>query len=211
MIYSLCKVWADIWFILLFIRHRNIYEQPIDRTRPCIFVSNHISYLDIPVMMQSTKGQHIRILGKVEMSKIPIFGYIYRNAVVLVDRSDPKHRARSIQVLKSVISKGISVFVCPEGTFNMTAAPLKEFYEGSFRVAIETQTPIRPLLFLDTFDRLNYHSIFSLNPGRSRTVFLPEVSTLGLTHNDIRGLKENVYSIMEAGLIKYKASWIKDH
>ena len=165
--------------------------------------------MDIPVMMISTKGQHIRILGKAEMAKIPIFGYIYRSAVVLVDRSDPKHRAESIRVLKSVIHKGVSVFVCPEGTFNLTHQPLKEFYEGAFRVAIETQTPIRPLLFLDTYDRLNYKSIFSLNPGISRTVFLAEVSTIGLNHNDIRSLKERVYSMMEASLIKYQASWIK--
>jgi len=208
LIYSLCRIWADVWMVMIGIWHKKIYEQPLDKSKPCIFISNHISYLDIPIMMQSTKGQHIRILGKSEMAKVPIFGFIYRKAVVLVHRSDPKDRAESIRVLKSVIKKGVSVFVCPEGTFNMTGAPLKEFYDGAFRVAIETQMPIRPLLLLDTFDRLNYHSIFSLNPGRSRTVFLEEVSTTGLNRADIGVLREKVYDIMQQALIKYKATWI---
>ena len=49
--------------------------------------------------------------------------------------------------------------VFPEGTFNMTTQPLKEFYDGAFRVAIETQTPVKPVLFLDAYSRMHYESI----------------------------------------------------
>ena len=91
----------------------------------------------------------------------------------------------------------------------MTHQPLKEFYDGAFKIAIETQTPIKPILFLDTYDRMNYKSIFSLNPGRSRAVYLEEVSVEGLTIKDVALLKEKVYQLMEEKLISYKASWIK--
>ena len=99
--------------------------------------------------------------------------------------------------------------IAPEGTFNMTTNPLKEFYDGAFKIAIETQTPIKPILFLDTYDRLNYKSIFSLTPGRSRAVYLEEISVDGLTGKDATMLKEKVYKLMEEKLVAYKASWIK--
>ncbi|MEO6327340.1 MAG: lysophospholipid acyltransferase family protein [Ginsengibacter sp.] len=209
MIYSACRFWADCWFFLLAIRHKNIYEAPHKRNKQYIFLSNHISYFDIPVMMKAVRKQHIRILAKSEMKDIPLLGFIYKNAAVLVDRKDAKERIKSIKILKSILARNISIFICPEGTFNMTNEPLKKFYDGAFRIAIETQTPIKPILFLDTYDRLNYKSIFSLSPGKSRAVYLKETLTDGLIPDDLPRLKEKVYKQMEEGLIKYKASWIK--
>lgn len=161
------------------------------------------------MMMKAIRGQHIRILGKAEMTKIPVFGSIYKKGAVLVDRENPQKRLKSVKHLIYFLGKKISVFICPEGTFNMTNKPLKKFYDGAFRIAIETQKPIRPILFLDTYDRLNYESIFSLNPGKCRAVYLPATNTDGLTLKDVSYLKEKIYKQMEDGLIRYKASWIK--
>jgi 1-acyl-sn-glycerol-3-phosphate acyltransferase len=206
-IYRLCNWWADLWCFLIGIRHRNFYEVPHDKNKQYIFVANHISYFDAPVICK-TLHQPVRVLGKVEMSKVPVFGFIYRNAVVTVDRSSAEHRARSVRILKSVIKKGISIFIFPEGTFNETHQPVKDLYDGAFRIAIETQTPIKPILFLDSYSRMHYGSIFSLNPGRSRSVFLEEVPVAGLTPKDLPVLKQKVYEIMERKLRAYKAAWI---
>ena len=208
-IYDLCRLWADLCLFFGMIPHTNIYEAPHNRNIPYIFVSNHISYFDIPVMMKAVRNQNFRILGKAEMTKIPIFGFIYKSAVVLVSRNDMVQRAKSVQVVKSVLRKKISVFICPEGTFNMTHKPLKSFYDGAFRIAIETQTPIKPIIFLDSYDRLNYHNIFSLTPGRSRAVYLSETETKGLTLHDVANLRNIIYTQMEEALLRYKASWIK--
>ncbi len=208
-LYTVCRIWAGLFFAFTGIRQLNIFEEDVDHAKEHIFVSNHISYLDIPMMMKATKSHHIRILGKVEMSNIPVFGLIYKRAVVLVDRENVEQRKKSIKHLIAFLKLHISVFICPEGTFNMTNCPLKSFYNGAFQIAIETQNPISPILFLDTYDRLNYHSIFSLNPGRCRAVFLAETSTKGLTLQDLPMLKEKVYRQMENSLIRYKASWIK--
>ena len=102
------------------------------------------------------------------------------------------------------------MFICPEGTFNMTHKPLKEFYNGAFRIAIETQKPIKPVLFLDTYERLSYKSVFSLTPGLCRAVYLNETSTKGLTVEDLEQLKMSIYNQMEEALVNYKASWIAD-
>jgi 1-acyl-sn-glycerol-3-phosphate acyltransferase len=209
-IYALCRAWAKTCFFLWGFRHRNIYEAPHDRSQQYIFVSNHISYMDIPVIFMAITGQHIRILGKHEMAKIPVFGFLYRNAVVMVNRDDAGHRRRSILQLRSVIRKGVSVFICPEGTFNMMPKPLKEFYNGAFRLAIETQTPIKPLLFLDTYDRMSYKKLLSLTPGRNRAVYLEAIPVEGLTTADTEMLKQKTYALMEAALLRYKASWVGD-
>lgn len=206
-IIRLCMLWADIWFPLIFIFTKRIYESPHDKKQPYIFLSNHISYLDAAVLVKAYR-QPVRPLGRVELSRVPVFGFIYRNAIVTVDRSSPENRAKSVRILKSVIKKGISVLVFPEGTFNMTGQPLKNFYDGAFRVAIETQTPIKPVLFLDTYDRMHYRHLFTLTPGISRIVYLQEIPVEGLTLADTGLLKEKVYAIMEKKLVEYKASWI---
>jgi 1-acyl-sn-glycerol-3-phosphate acyltransferase len=209
MVLRLCMLWADCWFLLIFIFPKKIYEAPHDKKKAYIFLSNHISYLDAALLVKAYR-QPVRPLGRIEMSKIPVFGFIYRNAIVTVDRSSPANRAKSVMILKSIIKKGISVVVFPEGTFNMEHKPLKEFYDGAFRVAIETQTPVKPVLFLDTYSRMHYKSIFSLTPGRCRIVYLDEISVEALTINDVVKLREKVFSIMESKLKDYKAAWIEE-
>ncbi len=210
LVYKFSRFWADAFFFLTAIKHSNIYEGKDERNIEYIFISNHISYLDIPMMMKVIRGRHIRILGKAEMNKIPIFGSIYKRGTVSVDRENPEARYKSVQNLIAFVHQKISVFICPEGTFNMTHKPLKSFYDGAFRIAIETQKPIQPILFLDTYDRLNYKSIFSLNPGKCRGVYLSQTPTEGLTIHNLGDLKEKIYRQMEEALIRYKATWIAE-
>lgn len=205
MIYSICRFWADVVLLSWGVTHKNIFEAPKSNKHAVIFVFNHISYIDIPFMLKAFRKDPIRILGKAEMSTVPVFGYIYRKATVMVDRESDAGRVRSVQQLKKVLAKNISVVLAPEGTFNMTNKPLKEFFNGAFKIAVETKTPIQPVLFLDAYDRLNYHSIFSLSPGRSRAVFLPEI----LPGDNMLALKEKVFNEMEKGLLKYDVSWVK--
>jgi 1-acyl-sn-glycerol-3-phosphate acyltransferase len=204
MILRLCMLWADLWFFLIFIYVKRIYQVPHEKSKSYIFVANHISYLDAPIIVKAWR-QPVRPLGKAEMGRIPVFGFIYRKAIVTVDRSSPENRQQSISILKRIIKRGISVVVFPEGTFNTTDKPLKDFYDGAFRVAVETQTPVKPVLFLDAFDRMNYRSIFSLTPGRCRIVYLDEIPVEGL---EVPELKERVYAAMEKTLLAYKAPWI---
>ena len=206
MMIRLCMLWADAWFFLIGIWHRNLYEAPHNKKQSYIFVSNHISYLDAAIIVKAFR-QPIRPLGKVEMARVPVFGYIYRNAIVTVDRSSAHNRAKSVRVLKSLIGKGISVMVFPEGTFNMGTTPLKDFYDGAFRVAIETQTPVKPVLFLDAYRRMPYESLFLMSPGINRVVYLQEIPVEGYTLADVARLRNEVYTIMEKKLLEYGAAW----
>lgn len=209
-IYGICRWWDDAWLFLVGIRSRRISAEVVDPSRSYIFVSNHISYLDIPMILQGVTRNSFRILGKAEMARLPLFGYIYSRAVVMVDRRSVTDRSRSVRDLKTILAEELSVFIFPEGTFNETGQPLKEFFDGAFRIAIEMQTPVQPMLFLDTFDRMNSATILSLCPGRSRVVFLPTVEVEGMGTGDLGVLKERVYQVMEDGLRSHRAAWIKD-
>ena len=211
LIYKACRLWGKIWFPLVGIFHENINEQPLadEGRKPYIYIVNHISWLDAALLF-SVFSKPLRALGRAETTKVPVFGFIYKNTIVSVDRSNTRARQRSVQRMKSVLRKGISVLVFPEGTFNETGQPLLPFYDGAFRIAIETATPIKPVLFLDTYARMPYYKAFSLNPGRSRAVFLPEIPVTGLTADDIPALREQAYQMMAEGLRKYEAEWIKE-
>ncbi|TMI91804.1 MAG: 1-acyl-sn-glycerol-3-phosphate acyltransferase [Bacteroidetes bacterium] len=209
-IFRICMLWADIWFPLIFIFPKRKFETPHDKTKQYVFVINHISLLDAGILPKAFR-QPVRPLGKVEISKLPVFGFIYKKAIVPVDRSDTANKSRSLRILKSIIGKGISVLLFPEGTYNQSHQPLKKFYDGAFRIAIETQTPVKPVLFLDTYDRLRYQDSFSLNPGKCRILFLEEVPVSGLGIYDTDRLKEKVFAIMENKLREYQVSWIKPH
>jgi len=108
-LYNVCKVWARLWYIVILVKHKELYESPHDKKRQFIFVANHISYLDIPPMVLGIH-QPFRALGKYEMVKVPVFGWIYRAAVILVNRKDAETRARSVRALKAAIARGMSIF-----------------------------------------------------------------------------------------------------
>lgn len=202
---KLCSVWGIVCCFFWGMPNTTINRKNKKNKTAVIYVLNHTSYMDIPLMMKIFYNINIRVLGKAELAKVPIFGFIYKRACITVDRSSDEGRAKSIENLKEMLSKNISIAIYPEGTFNMTDKPLKEFYNGAFKIAVETQTPIQPILLLNALDRLHYKSVFSFTPGRTKAVFLEEF----LPGNDVALLKENVYNAMEKCLVQNKVSWIK--
>jgi 1-acyl-sn-glycerol-3-phosphate acyltransferase len=209
LICSMARIWADIWYFVLGIRHENIFESSYDPSRNYIFLFNHSSYMDIPCLFKAIRKQPFRVLGKEEIKKIPVFGFIYSRGAVMVDRGDTIRRAKSVRALKSLLKHHISIGIFPEGTFNETGSALKSFYDGAFRIAIETQTPIKPVLFLDNYNLLNNRELLSLKHGRSRAVFLEEISPEGFNLKQISLFKQKVYTIMENKLKDYHVSWIQ--
>lgn len=204
LIFRVCNFFCRLGFILTAIRYKEIYVSPHNVNRQYIFVANHSSYLDIPTAVCSIH-QPVRILGKQEMVNIPIFGIVYKATVITVDRSSVANRAKSLRALTAAIKHGISVFIFPEGTFNETRDPLKEFYDGAFRIALETGTPIKPLLFIDCINRLHWKSIFSLTPGKNRVVYLDEISLDNFKGpHQMHALKEEVQRVMAEGLKKFR-------
>ena len=166
-----------------------------------VAVANHISYLDT-VLIFAGLPFYFHALGKKEMGSIPLFGYLYRQIVVMVDRENDKSRAASMRHMEYTLKNESSILIFPEGTFNETEALLKDFYSGAFRLAANTGTPVLPVLFPDTVHRWHYSAWWKMWPGRNRVIFLPLIAPAGDTHNDAEVLKQHVYAAMERGLLR---------
>ena len=193
------RFWAYFFSIPSFIFFKTHQRELVDRSKSYIFVINHTSFMDAPAIPLNIPIQ-LRALGKKELSKIPIFGFITSRVAVWVDRSDQESRTRSIDRLIKTLDNGISILVAPEGTRNNTEAPLLPFYNGPFRLAIETGTPIMPLV-IHNAKKIMPRGQLGVRPGTVHSYFLPEVSTAGLTEADLPTLKEQVYKMMEAKVV----------
>lgn len=197
------RTWAWL-FSTLSLFHLNIRNKSLfSSDQAFIYVANHSSFLDA-VMLVRALPQSFKPLGKVEMAKAPIFGIIYRKVVVMIDRSCKESREKCVQILKEEVASGQSILIFPEGTMNRSAKPLTDFYDGAFRIAIETQTPLAPLVLVNARQLLpRSNPGFRIKPGTVTAIFTDPISVEGLTLEDVPRLKKMVYERMEALLIAH--------
>ena len=168
-----------------------------------VIVANHISYLDT-VNIYASIPDYFRALGKKEMVNIPVFGFLYKQLAILVDRSSQRSRAKSMRLMWRHLRKEGHIAVFPEGTFNETTELMKDFYDGAFRLAINTKVPVLPLLFPDTVNRWHYSHWWKIWPGKNRAVFLPPFDVSNLTLEDLPALKEKVKMLMSEEMARLK-------
>jgi len=192
--YFFMKLWSWVFSMLTFIRYDMVGREHIQRGKAYIYTSNHTSFLDLPGIAMTIKGQ-FRPLAKKELLKLPVFGWITSVTCVVVDRSSMESRKRSMTYLKKMLDLGINILIFPEGTQNRSGQLLQPFYDGAFRIAIETQQPIMPMAVLGA-GRLMPPGKFSVLPGRIRIVVGEEVPTNGLTIDDVGALKDKVYGMV---------------
>lgn len=188
--YWFLKLWARTFSILNRIPYRIHGRENIRRGQAYIYLSNHTSYLDIPGMCLTVPKQ-IRPLAKKELLRIPVLGWIIGHASVIVDRSSNESRRKSMDHLKDVLRRGISILIFPEGTQNRTTEPLQPFYDGAFRIAIEMQQPILPMVILNAGKLMPPRSTH-IEPGTVTIRIRPEIPTAGLTNADLPALKDRV-------------------
>lgn len=194
------RTWAALFSLFSFFWITTKNKRSVDRSKSHIYVGNHGSYLDAIAVCVAVP-QYFSALGKVEITKVPIFGLIYKRIVVLIDRSSKESREQSVQALKQDLASGLSILIFAEGTMNQTEKPLADFYDGAFRIAIETQTPIIPFVMMNNRELLPRKDPLKARPGLITTIFLPEVSVVGLTMDDVPNLKRKVYDVMENAIL----------
>ena len=140
-------------------------------------------------------------LGKKELSKIPFFGWLTSKWAIWVDRSSPESRKEGSEKLKQILSGGTSVLVAPEGTRNNTDEPLLPFRYGPFRLAIESQIPILPVIIHNAGKLMTRGSLL-LTPGTVHCWALPEVPVEGLNEDDLDELTNKVFEMMKAKIFE---------
>lgn len=198
--FTCLRIWAKGVAILCLYRIKIKNREVVDTSKSYIYVCNHGSYLDaISVVLAAP--QAFKPLGKIEMAKVPIFGLLYKNVVVMLDRKNPESRAASVQALKVEIAAGQSIFIFPEGTMNTTDEILGNFYDGAFRIAIETQTPIVPMVLVNARELMPRKAPLLVKPGTITCIFLPPIHVEGLTVLDVETLKATVKEQMAQAIL----------
>lgn len=192
-------LWAQSFRRFSGIRYRIRGQEHLQAGQSYIFTPNHTSYLDIPAL-PLIAHHSFKPLSKKEVGSIPVFGLLAKAVTVMVDRSDAEHRRQSVVKLSRALQAGTSLLIFPEGTINKTDRPLTSFYDGAFRIAIETQTPVVPVVIKGAPACMPARSWF-MKPGLISIEILPPVTTAGLQMSELPELKAAVFSIMEERLM----------
>lgn len=159
-----------------------------------IVIVNHNSLIDIPLSTPEIPGPN-KTIAKISLSRIPLFGLVYKRGSVLVDRKNPESRRESYRQMKGVLASGMHMCIYPEGTRNKTDKPLANFQDGAFRLSVDTGKAIIPGVLFNTRKVLPVHKTFFFWPGAMEMHFLPPVYPGDM---DYKTMKEKLHGIMES-------------
>jgi 1-acyl-sn-glycerol-3-phosphate acyltransferase len=144
-------------------------REKLDPSRSYIFMCNHVSNLDAPIVVPALPGR-TSILVKKELFRVPIFGWAMRMAsLVPVDRSDRESAIASIGRAAEVMKAGLHMTIYPEGTRSMDGR-LLPFKKGPFHLAIDSGVPIAPITVVGTQNMMPKGGI-RIYPGTARVIF----------------------------------------
>jgi 1-acyl-sn-glycerol-3-phosphate acyltransferase len=169
-----------------------------------VYAPNHSSYLDIVILYQ-TFSEYFVFMGKKELANVPVFNIFFKKMNVTVDRKSSMSGKRAMDRCASELDKGHSVVLFPEGTIPNNAPILGRFKAGAFKLAIDKQMPIVPITMLNNYKILEMKGLFygKAGPGIAKVVIHEPISTVGMTDEDLAGLQEKVFNIINTELKKH--------
>ncbi|MDN3688135.1 lysophospholipid acyltransferase family protein [Cyclobacterium jeungdonense] len=198
---KLNRIWSTVFFgMLLFkVRMENLHH--FKGKGPFVIVANHFSYLDIPVL--GLIPFDLIFIGKSSLGKVPLFGYMFKNLHIAVNRNSLKSRGESVQKAKDALDQGSSVVFFPEGGISSSNPPnMARFKDGAFKVAVDKQIPVIPIT-------LSYNHLILPDDGRFllrykpvKVVIHPPLSVEGLGIRDVGELKKKCNRIIQEQLWK---------
>ena len=149
----------------------------------CIFLSNHVSNLDPPVLFPVLPGQCSALLKK-ELMRIPLLGTAMRMAkFVSVERGSVRETAQaSVAAAAAALRSGLHIVIFAEGTRSKDGR-LARFKSGPFYLAMETGAPIVPIAISGTQTMMRKHSA-AIRPGAARIEFLPPIYPAGFSSRE---------------------------
>ncbi len=199
--FKIARLWARFILTGMGFRYSIKGTENFEAGKSYMLVANHTSMADIMLMLLAVKNHPFVFVGKKELVKIPIFGFIYKRVCILVDRENSKSRFAVFERAQNRIQQGLSICIFPEGGVPDESVLLDEFKDGAFRIAIEHQLTIIPITFYDNKKRFSY-TFFSGSPGKMRAKVHAPISTTGKTMKDKNLLKQEVRDIILTELQK---------
>ena len=180
-------------------------EQKLVKGESYMLVANHTSMTDIMLMLVTIKNPFV-FVGKKELVKIPLFGYFYKRTCILVDRGNQRSRKEVFESAQRRLNNGTSICIFPEGGVpDDNSMLLDSFKDGAFRLAIDHQIPVVPIVFYDNKKRHPY-DFTKGSPGKMRVRIKEFIPTRGMIQGNKKELREATRNVILEELEKEKIS-----
>lgn len=165
--------------------------EKLDPSRQYIFMANHQSNVDIPILVQSLARFQLRWIAKKELLWVPFIGWaMWATKHIIVDRANPMNAVKGLRRAKQSIAAGISVVVFPEGTRSRDGQ-LQSFKKGGFLLAVQTNTEIVPVTIKGSRALLP-SGAWRLHSGTVQVVVDQPVPIAGYRPGNLRLLSDQV-------------------
>ena len=176
------RLWSRVALRGCGVRVRVRGTEHLERGRSYIYVCNHASMVDIPVVAAGIPDD-IRIVYKRELEKIPLFGWGLRwSNYIGIDRGRSAEARRSLDDAVAKIRNGASVLMFGEGT-RTSDGKLQPFKRGAFHLAVRSGVSVVPLTINGSFSIVPKHSL-RIQPGTVDLVLSPPITVEGLEGKD---------------------------
>lgn len=162
-----------------------------------VFMCNHQSLFDIPILFDVLWNYHMRFVAKESLFRIPIYGKALGNAGhISMNRENRRAAMRSLDEAVAAAHSGISPLIFPEGTRNPDLSKLMDFKVGGMVLALKCGLPVAPLVMEGTGKLLPKGKRF-FNPDQLvRLRALPPVDPAAYTIKDREQFKDDMYALM---------------
>ena len=197
--FKIAKAWGKTILFVMGFKPVVETEEEIIPGESYLFIANHASLIDVMLMLSVMKNPAV-FVGKKELVKLPLFGYVFRKTSIWVDRSNAESRKRVYILAQKKLDQGLSIAIFPEGLVPHEDIVLSEFKNGAFRLAIEHQIPIVPMTFYDVKKRFSW-TFFSGWPGKLRVKIHNFIQTEGLTIDDMESIKKEAFDTIYTELV----------
>ena len=198
---TIYKFWAWSICVMIGVIPKIKNKQKLPKDSNYVMISNHSSQLDI-VVPYTKMDRYFAFLAKEELKKAPLFKTNFRGMNVTVNRKDMVSGAGALKECAEKLEQGADLLIFPEGTRSKQAPKMRPFKAGPFKLAIDSQVPLVPVVFLDNYKRLEGGNTWfgKCGPGQSRMIVLDPIDTKGLEKKDLALLMEEAFQKIEACL-----------
>lgn len=178
------------------VRVETLGPDPWGAPQPAVYLSNHVSNVDPPIVFLHVP--RVAIMGKKVVFRTPLFGYALKMAeFIAVDRKATDSRRKALEAGVDRLKRGLSLLIFPEGT-RSSDGHLLPFRPGPFTMAIEAQAPVVPITILGTREVMPKGAGW-LQAGRVTLLFHEPIPTRGMTQKNREELMRMTRTVIASG------------
>lgn len=193
--HSIARIWAQLCVWITGSKLKVVGAKNLLGRTAAVYVSNHTSYMDIPVVFVALPFQ-FRILAWKALWPIPFIGwYLNRSGQLPIDTRNPHASLSSLAAAAKILRSGMPLFLFPEGRRTLDGK-LQPFLPGAAYLAIRTQLPLVPIALSGVYDLLPIHTRH-LYPGKLTVSIGQPIETAGMTIRQVDELTARLHTAID--------------